>query len=148
MSVAYPQLWPTMSADIAYLLFQTKFAPVENHCCTSYILTYIILIYYPLPSWKPSRLQKKILGLRWSWSSIRNIVNHQEKASNLYSRQKGRPSISWLNCLSMIAWLASFSTRASWKHFSQSLTLPTFRVKWKSSGLILSCNCLDSEVPN
>lgn len=39
---------------------------------------------------------------------IRNIANHQQKASGLYSRQKGRPSISWLNRLSMIAWLASF----------------------------------------
>lgn len=98
---------------------------------------YSNLQYFRLFShrWKPSRLAEENPEVKAE--AKRKVGNCQQKASSLYSRQKGRPSISWLNCLSMIAWLASFSTRASSEHFSQKLTLPTFRVKWKSSNLIV-----------
>lgn len=128
------------SPDLGTFTFEDKLTPVENYYST-YIISYIIFTSKLLPIWKPSKLEE-------SQSSVRKVGNHQEQTISLHSRQKGRPSTSCLNCLSMIAWLASYSMRASQNHFSHKLMLPAFRVKWRSSGWILSSNHLDSKVPH
>lgn len=149
MPIAWSQLWqPKLSPGMVKFTFGDKIGLGWEP---------LLYVYSNLPHShlfslcqveSPVSWQKKFLGWRHRPSSIRKIGNHQQKVSSLYSRKNSRPSISWLNCLSTIAWFASFSTRAFLKHFSQKLTLPTFRVKWKSSNLILSGHCLDSKVAN
>lgn len=131
------------SPDVGKFTFGDKIGPSWEPLFYTYSKVHYSHLLAPAKMKAQKTGRRKSLGLRQSWSSIRKVGDHQQKVSSLHSRQKGRTSISWLNCLSVIAWLASFSTRASLNHFSQKQTLPTFRVKWKSSGLILSRNHLD-----